>query len=208
MSEAVRDNRGKRAAVLRGAQAVFAERGYAGATMDLIAEAAGVSKRTVYHHFSGKEELLQVIVREFLAGDERGLPPTYAPGADLPADLRRFALHEVYLIDSPNRRGLSRLLTTTFLHDPEFGVRTRGQHSPHAAFLAWCEAAREDGRLVVPDPALAARMFYGLVEGAVTWPALITDGATLPALDAILDEVCAVFLARYAAPPNGDRLPA
>ena len=38
---------------------VFAERGFDGASMDDVARAAGITKAAIYHHVSGKEELLE-----------------------------------------------------------------------------------------------------------------------------------------------------
>ena len=56
----VRDKSKKRAIILEGAIDVFIEMGYELASMDKIAEVAGVSKRTVYNHFGSKENLFQV----------------------------------------------------------------------------------------------------------------------------------------------------
>lgn len=39
--------------------AVFAERGYDGASMDDVARAAGISKAAIYHHVASKEALLE-----------------------------------------------------------------------------------------------------------------------------------------------------
>ncbi len=54
----------KREAVTRAARAVFGRLGYVGTTIDAIAAEAGVSKRTVYNHFDGKEQLFTVLVAE------------------------------------------------------------------------------------------------------------------------------------------------
>ena len=43
--------------ILERAANEFAERGYEGTTMDRIAEAAEVSKGTLYNYFSGKQEI-------------------------------------------------------------------------------------------------------------------------------------------------------
>ena len=47
----------KRQAILDAAKRVFLANGYTGASMDAIAEAAPVSKPTLYSHFHSKPEL-------------------------------------------------------------------------------------------------------------------------------------------------------
>ena len=44
--------------LLEAALRVFAQQGYAGTRLDDVAEAAGVTKGTIYHYFDTKEELL------------------------------------------------------------------------------------------------------------------------------------------------------
>lgn len=55
---------GKRHAILTGALAAFARDGYTRASIDAISSAAGVSTRTIYNHFTDKEELFQTVIRE------------------------------------------------------------------------------------------------------------------------------------------------
>jgi TetR/AcrR family transcriptional regulator, mexJK operon transcriptional repressor len=52
----------KRRAILEAAASAFLNKGYPGTNMDEIAALAGVSKRTVYQHFSDKETLFREIV--------------------------------------------------------------------------------------------------------------------------------------------------
>jgi AcrR family transcriptional regulator len=47
-----------RAAIADAAVALFGERGFAETTMDDVAEAAGVSRRTTYRHFPSKDDLV------------------------------------------------------------------------------------------------------------------------------------------------------
>ena len=47
----------KRNAILEAAMQLFPSRGYDGVSMDALAQAAGVSKLTVYSHFEDKEAL-------------------------------------------------------------------------------------------------------------------------------------------------------
>jgi len=192
-----RDTSQKRRIILDGAIKVFSEYGFEAASMDKIAEAAKVSKRTVYNHFQCKENLFQAIVSEFLKEREQLKPIRYSCDISLQEQLREFAKAELYLIDDPVRRGLSRLLTSTFLMNVEFGKATRGQYEPHAAFIEWLNAVKADAKMNFESAALAAQMFYGMVEGCLTWGALMSDGATLGQKEPLLDELIAVFLSRY-----------
>ena len=52
----------KRAAILSAASQLFLELGFERATVDRIAQAAGVSKLTVYSHFADKEGLFVALI--------------------------------------------------------------------------------------------------------------------------------------------------
>ncbi|MET8475598.1 TetR/AcrR family transcriptional regulator [Streptomyces sp. NPDC006422] len=54
----------KRQALLRGARTVFGREGYARAGIDEIAAEAGVSTRTLYNHFGGKENLFREVLMD------------------------------------------------------------------------------------------------------------------------------------------------
>jgi AcrR family transcriptional regulator len=73
-----------RSALLDAASDVFAKRGYANASLEEIAAAAGFTRGAVHHHFSSKEEILLAVVtrrdQELLAGYEPDL------SAGLPSD--------------------------------------------------------------------------------------------------------------------------
>ena len=50
--------------VLDAATALFMAQGYGAVSMDAIARAAGVSKATLYAHFSSKDQLFATIIGE------------------------------------------------------------------------------------------------------------------------------------------------
>jgi len=58
----------RRLAVLRAAEELFAEQGYAKTTVDEIARRAGVSKGLLYQHYDSKEELLRAAWSELVEG--------------------------------------------------------------------------------------------------------------------------------------------
>jgi len=53
----------RRAAILRAAAAAFAERGFAGTSMDDVAAAAGITRLIVYRHFDTKETLYEAVLQ-------------------------------------------------------------------------------------------------------------------------------------------------
>lgn len=63
-----RDVEATRAKLLAGAEAIFAEKSFEGATYDLIAEAAGVNKALIAYHFGSKEGLYDAAI-EALASE-------------------------------------------------------------------------------------------------------------------------------------------
>ena len=51
----------KESRIIEAAKEVFSEKGFADATVDEVADLAGVGKGTVYRHFGNKEDLMTVI---------------------------------------------------------------------------------------------------------------------------------------------------
>jgi AcrR family transcriptional regulator len=58
-----------RAKLLDAAARVYAARGFAGATLDDVAEEAGFTKGAVYAHFGSKDKLLIALMEEYLAAE-------------------------------------------------------------------------------------------------------------------------------------------
>jgi AcrR family transcriptional regulator len=56
----------RRAEILRQASGLFRDMGYHSATMDRIAEIAGIAKPTLYHYFRSKEEILFNLHLQFI----------------------------------------------------------------------------------------------------------------------------------------------
>jgi len=60
----IRDNR--KAAILEAAMELFAENGFQGASMSLLAKKAGISKGLAYNYFSNKEQLVKEVIHHGL----------------------------------------------------------------------------------------------------------------------------------------------
>jgi AcrR family transcriptional regulator len=56
----------KKAKILLSARMCFAKKGFAGTSLTDIQQTAKVSRGVIYHHFRGKDEMIQEIIRENL----------------------------------------------------------------------------------------------------------------------------------------------
>ena len=143
-----RDKSKKRTTILNGAIDVFISMGYELASMDKIAETAGVSKKTIYNHFGSKENLFQAIVNDFLAQRQILKTITYNPEKSLVEQLLAFANAEIFLINSPKRLEISRFLTIVFLKDINYARETVAKYPPtHNILLDWLKQAEKDGKI-------------------------------------------------------------
>lgn len=83
---------------------------------------------------------------QFVAQRDTVKPAQYTASLPLNEQLLRFMDAELYLVNDPMRRKLSRLLTNTFLLDTRFGQWVYGQYAPHQALIQWLEDAQKDRR--------------------------------------------------------------
>jgi AcrR family transcriptional regulator len=75
------------AMILTAARRQFAANGFDATSMDEIAEAAGVAKGAVYHHFASKEAVFLRVLEDVQAGLAAAPMPPEAAQAGDPADL-------------------------------------------------------------------------------------------------------------------------
>jgi AcrR family transcriptional regulator len=71
--------RATRRAIVDAAARLFAQRGYGGTTVDAIADAAGVSRKTVFTSVGGKTEALKLAIDWAIAGDDEPVPMLERP---------------------------------------------------------------------------------------------------------------------------------
>jgi AcrR family transcriptional regulator len=84
--------------IVRAAAAAFGESGYRTATLEAVAERAGLSKVTLYRYVSSKEDLLSLVFERTIVSFRQGLRQIVE--ARLPADetLRRIVRYQVSLL--------------------------------------------------------------------------------------------------------------
>jgi TetR/AcrR family transcriptional regulator len=116
-----------RAKILDAAEALFARRGYSGVGMREVAEAAGLGKSSLFHHFSSKTELYAAVVGRILEIVEARTLKAIAAGGDV---VVRFDRWIDTLIDTlAEQRSTARLLLRSLFEDDELsGESAEEQH--------------------------------------------------------------------------------
>ena len=190
----------KHAAIIDAAAHEFRESGFAATSMDRIAERAEVSKRTVYNHFANKDALFEAILEVLWDRAHRAAELEYDPVLSLEEQLGSLAQRKLDVLADPNYLGLARALVAEAIRSPGFLQDKWAQLAEEeAAFPRWIQAAVDDGRLEVDDPAVAADQFMVLLKGFAFWPQVV-GAAPAPTADkrrTIIDSAVELFLAKY-----------
>ncbi|MEJ3651870.1 TetR/AcrR family transcriptional regulator [Actinomycetes bacterium KLBMP 9759] len=203
MSEVPEDRRvvRSRAIILTAATAHFAENGFVGANVDVIAQEAGVSKRTVYNLYDGKEQLFRAVMLNSIGVAERfsrDLAGELAIGDDLAADLERIGVRLAAAVLGGRVVALRRLLIGEVQRFPEL-AREYYERAPRLVMRTLAERFAElaaQQRLRADDPALAAEHFAFLVMGATLDHALF-ELEPQPGTEDAARAGVAVFLRAY-----------
>lgn len=190
----------KRAAIIAAATDLFTRSGYGAVSMDAIAAKAGVSKRTVYSHFPGKDVLFAAVMTRHcgvIAGDAWTMDPEVEPREMLVDRGRRF----LKLITSPEAVALFRTVTAEAERFPELG-RAFFETGPKCwtgSFEAYLRAQDEKGRLRIPNPEMAAKFLFSLLKDPLHLRCMlgvqskVTDAEIATHVDNVVD----AFLEHY-----------
>jgi AcrR family transcriptional regulator len=148
---------------------LFARDGYTRTSVDAIAAAAGVSKRTVYDYYGDKNHLFLAVLEEAQAGRQARFTDIVRqtlggdvgdPQAALMAFGRELA---VTLARSPDRAAIVRLVVTEAPHFPSLLERWRSPQPEQRTLAAALTALADRGLLDLADPLEAAAQLAILV---------------------------------------------
>ncbi|XVV15466.1 TetR/AcrR family transcriptional regulator [Actinoplanes sp. CA-131856] len=189
----------KRAAILKAATSLFLAAGYDGTSLAKIADAAGVSKATLFKQFPTKAALFDAIVTESWQLEAAGDPEP--PAGDLRAGLTAVGRRYVELLTRPGMTALFRIVIAELPRFPELGEAqfSRGKMPYFESVSRYLAAVHDAGFAKVDDPDLAATQFLGMIANFVFWPTLLlTDWSPgRPAIEHAVDEAVTTMIARY-----------
>jgi TetR/AcrR family transcriptional repressor of mexJK operon len=165
----------KRAAILDAAKNLFLRLGYDGCSMDAIATEAGVSKLTVYSHFTDKETLFSMAVR---AKCDEQLPLMFfdlTEAAPIEPVLLNLAHAFHNLVSCRESIELHRLMITLGNQDPKLAKMfyESGPQVVHEEMERLLRKADQLGKLRIDKPELAAEHFLCLLKGGINFKLLI-----------------------------------
>jgi TetR/AcrR family transcriptional regulator, mexJK operon transcriptional repressor len=205
VSDAVPRSQRKHGAIIEAATEVFLRSGYLGTNMDEIAALSGVSKQTVYKHFSSKEALFVEIVTSMTgdAGDmvHNEMPELVADG-DVAAWLRDYAIRQLTIVLTPRLMQLRRLVIGEVARFPELAkvLYERGPQRAMAHMSGSFQRLADRGLLEIGDPETAASHFNWLVMSAPLNKAMLLGDNAIPEAAELrrhAEEGVRVFLAAY-----------
>jgi AcrR family transcriptional regulator len=147
--------------ILVAARRIFLDGPPENATMDAVAQAAGMSKKTIYRAFKSQFELLTTLLAEVAADFPESPPPTDA--SDLEAELRDMLVRLVTYVTSSRSAALFRLIVSEVRRYPELIVH-RPRNSYTVEIIArWLSAPAVRARCEIDDAYAAASMLLGMV---------------------------------------------
>ena len=149
----LRRGRGARERILSASQQLFRDQGINSTGMDQLCAVAEVSKRTLYQHFAGKDELIAEHLRRF---DPDILPEVF-DRADLTPRERLLAVFEIHAPLCPF------IGAAVEIQDPDHPARLLARDYKIAFAARLTEAAREAG---ATDPEQLGEQLALLLDGA------------------------------------------
>jgi AcrR family transcriptional regulator len=192
---------GSREAIVTAAERLFLERGFGSVSMDELASAAGVARRTLYNQFASKEEIFREMLLKVADQLEHALPPGIETQGDVEDVLRVVARMILQLHKRPEYLGFLRMVVADSRQFPwiaeEFAAVMEPQAERFVRYLAHLTAM---GILDCRNPLLAAHQFMGMINELSLWP-WMTGRESVPVPDEdIIEETIRMFLQHYRRP--------
>lgn len=175
------------ARLLDSAEAVFLEQGYERATIDAIAKAAGVTRKTIYARYSNKEDIFDAAVGRLLdAGVSYPHVEAHGKLANPRSLLLKLARDLIALLETPKLVRIYRLIFAEGDQMPALARMSAELYDREAdTVVEVLEALRATGDFPsMPPSRTAAVMFIELVSSTARLRALAGPGASIPQAEA------------------------
>ena len=194
---------GSREAIVDAAERLFLARGFGAVSMDELAAAAGVARRTLYNQFASKEEIFRDMLLRVSRQLENAFPPGIETQGEVEDVLRTIARIILDLHKNPEYLGFLRMVVADSRQFPwiakEFATVMDPQTDRLARYLAHLTGL---GILTCGNPTLAAHQLMGMLNELSLWPWMMGRKSLLIAAEQVLDETIQMFLQHYRRPKS------
>jgi TetR/AcrR family transcriptional regulator, regulator of autoinduction and epiphytic fitness len=189
---------GSREAIVDAAARLFLERGFGSVSMDELAAAAGVARRTLYNQFASKEEIFREMLLRVSRQLERAFPSGIETQGDVEDVLRVIAGVIVDLHKNPDYLGFLRMVIADSRQFPWIAKEFAAVMDPQTERLTrYLGHLTDMGVLNCQNPALAAHQFMGILNEFSLWPWMLGRARTLSPDEDVIEEAVRMFLQRY-----------
>jgi AcrR family transcriptional regulator len=191
----------KHSSIVAAAIQIFLKKGFESASMDEIAAAAQVSKRTVYQHFTNKEQLFQKILVEHWQSANITRQTLFNSAKSLTDNLKHFAKTFLDFVYQPQTMDLFRLLISESPRFPALAqsLVMNGKAPFTQELIHFLEQQKKTGVLKIKDSERAASFFIGQLKEYHFWPMMLgfVPKSDLPHRDTLISESVAMFIKFY-----------
>jgi len=190
-----------RQAIVEAAERLFLERGFGAVSMDDLAEAAGVARRTLYNQFASKQEIFREMLTTVSGQLEHALPPGVETRGDVEDVLRLIARAILGLHERPSYLGFLRMVAADSRQFPWIAEAFDAVMTPQTERLErYLAYLTEMGVLNCRNPSLAAHQFMGMLNEISLWPWMLGGKHLAIPTDEVVDETIRMFLQYYKRP--------
>ena len=189
---------GSREAIVGAAQRLFLERGFGAVSMDDLAAAAGVARRTLYNQFASKEEIFREMLLRVSKQLEDALPPGIETQGDVEDVLRLIARAILKLHRRPGYLGFLRMVAADSRQFPWIAEAFAAVMDPQTErFTRYLAQQTAMGILDCCNPKLAAHQFMGILNEFSLWPWMMGRESLSISAKEVIEETTRMFLQHY-----------
>lgn len=149
--------------VVQAAFSLFMERGYADTSMQQIADAASITKATLYHHFRDKQDLYLATMRVAFVKNQA----TFMTEIRDSTDLRVIVNHILNFVISKHSTDMQRLMTDFHQHIDKSTQEAFWSEFPRPwlALEPIIQECIDAGQMCTSDASFTSRFIYSAVAG-------------------------------------------
>jgi TetR/AcrR family transcriptional repressor of mexJK operon len=190
----------KHDAILKAATRLFLKNGYSTTTMDAVADAARVTKQTVYAHYKSKDELFTQMISQ-LCNKHTPSKMALADGQKVETVLYQIGVGFLNMVTSPDGLAAVRLVVSEAKRHPRMAqlFYESGTQRMVTLLAELLKQYNKRGLLSVPNAESASSYFFAMLKGSYHLRMIlcIKPVPTSKEKEAHVQETVRMFMALY-----------